>query len=118
MAQHNVLGKEGEALAVAYLMERGYQVLHCNWRFSHYEIDIIALLNNRLHFIEVKSRSSKDFGFPEEKVTKKKFQNLAAAASEFLFQNLQYKHIQFDILSINKPAGAPAEYFMIEDVYL
>jgi len=117
MASHNLLGKEGELLATRYLKERGYEVLYNNWRFSRFEIDIIATKASLLHFIEVKARSSKRHGFPEEKVTQKKFGFLAAAADEFLYRHPQYKHIQFDILSINKLPDGSAEYFMIEDVY-
>jgi putative endonuclease len=43
MAVHNQLGKKGEEMAEAYLLQQGYQVLHRNWRHSHYEIDIIAI---------------------------------------------------------------------------
>lgn len=118
MARHNALGKEGEALARVYLAERGYHILHQNWRHSHYEIDIIALKNETLHFVEVKMRSSKLFGLPEEAVTKKKFQALLQAADEFLYQHPQYRHVQYDVLAINTNRHGPPAYFLIEDVYL
>jgi len=118
MALHNTLGKKGEDLAATYLADSGYQLLHRNWRYSHYEIDIIALKGAILHFIEVKMRSSKQYGFPEEAVTKKKFQSLLNAADEFLHQHPQYRHVQYDILSINQYRDQPPEYFLIEDVYL
>ncbi|HRN47849.1 MAG TPA: YraN family protein, partial [Niabella sp.] len=57
MATHNDLGKTGEELAVQYFITRGYEILNQNWRFSHYEIDLIAKKNNKLHFIEVKTRT-------------------------------------------------------------
>ena len=117
MAVHNQLGKQGEQMAEEYLMRHGYEILHRNWRHSHYEIDIIALKNNILHFVEVKLRSSKTFGFPEQNVKKKKFQSLLHAADEFLFQNQQYRHVQYDILSINTFIDKEAEFFLIEDVY-
>lgn len=118
MALHTELGKLGEQLAEDFLVKKGYEILHRNWRHSHYEIDIIALKNKVLHFVEVKARSSKTFGMPEENVTKKKFRHLAQAADEFLYRNLQYKHIQFDILSINKNPDNTINYFFIEDLYL
>jgi len=118
MARHNELGKNGEALAAAYLTQHGYAILHCNWRYSHYEIDIIALKENVLHFVEVKSRASKNFGLPEEAVTKKKFQSLLQAADEFLFQHPEYRHVQYDILSITTLKNQPPDFFLIEDVYL
>ena len=118
MALHNQLGKRGEQMAEEYLLQKGYDVLHRNWRYSHYEIDIIAKKNEVLHFVEVKLRSSKTFGLPEQNVKRKKFQFLLRAADEFLFQNKQYRHVQYDILSINLSSSAHPEFFLIEDVYL
>jgi putative endonuclease len=117
MTQHIDSGKLGEQLAEAYLLQRNYTVLHRNWRHSRHEIDIIALQNDVLHFVEVKLRSSKTFGMPEDNVTKKKFKFLKQAADEFLFQHPQYRHAQFDILSINV-VGEEKEYFFIEDVFI
>ncbi|MCD2425879.1 YraN family protein [Niabella pedocola] len=117
MATHNQLGKHGEDLAAAYLTQSGYTILFQNWRYSHYEIDIIATKNNKLHFVEVKTRSSKEFGYPEESVTKKKFRYLQQAADEFLYQHPGHYRIQYDIVSITFRAGQP-EFFLIEDVFL
>jgi len=55
MALHNEFGKEAEQMAVNYLVESGYEILHCNWRYSRYEIDIIAKKNELLRIIEVKA---------------------------------------------------------------
>ncbi|HEV8504505.1 MAG TPA: YraN family protein [Chitinophagaceae bacterium] len=118
MAPHNKLGKEAEQMAVNYLTNNGYQVLHCNWRYSRYEIDIIAIKNELLRIIEVKSLKSSALRHPEESVTKKKFKFLLKAADEFLFQNQQYRHVQFDILSIVLNREKEPEYFLIEDVSL
>jgi putative endonuclease len=118
MASHNQLGKEAEQMAVSYLSKNGYEILHCNWRYSRYEIDIIAIKDQLLRIIEVKSLKSTDVRLPEESVTKKKFRNLVRAAGEFLFQNQQYRHVQFDILSIVLNHENDPEYFLIEDVYL
>ncbi|MBZ4190468.1 YraN family protein [Niabella beijingensis] len=118
MATHNQLGKHGEQLAAAYLEEKAYTILFRNWRYSYYEIDIIASQNNKLHFIEVKTRSSSRFGHPEESVTKKKFRYLQQAADEFLHQHPGHYRIQYDILSITFRPHQPPEYFLIEDVFL
>jgi putative endonuclease len=118
MALHNQLGKQGEELAEKYLLLHGYEILHRNWRHSHYEIDIIAKKNGIIHFLEVKLRSSKTFGFPEESVNRKKFKFLLQAADEFLFRNQQYRHVQYDVLSINISTDKEPELFLIEDVYL
>jgi putative endonuclease len=118
MARHIKLGQAGEQMAENYLKDRGYEILHRNWRHSHYEIDLIALKSDVLHFVEVKIRSSKKYGFPEESVTKKKFHFLQNAADEFLFLHPQYRHVQYDVLAINVYKNSAAEYFLIEDVYL
>lgn len=118
MAQHNLTGNTGEALAAAYLAEKGYRVLHRNWRHSRLEVDIIAEKNGTLHFVEVKTRRTRKFGHPEENVDRKKIQNLINASEEYLYQQPQWKRIQFDILSITILKGEPVEYFLIEDVYL
>jgi putative endonuclease len=118
MALHNQLGKEAEQLAVNYLIKNGYEILHCNWRYSYYEIDIIAKKNNLLRIIEVKSLKTSELKYPEESVTKKKFTRLQKAADEFLFQHQHYRHVQFDILSIVLNPQKEPEYFLIEDVFL
>ena len=118
MANHNVTGKEGEALALTYLVRNRFVILHTNWRHAHYEIDIIAHAGNVLHFIEVKTRRSLRFGYPEESVTKKKMENLLNGAEAFLFRYPQWKRIQYDILSIYLRKDHDPEYFFMEDVYL
>lgn len=117
MAGHNETGKTGELLAAAWLKENQYNILYVNWRYSHYEIDIIASRNDILHFIEVKTRSSIAFGYPEESVSKKKFGSLMNAAEEFLAKYPEWTRIQYDVLSITKLKDQPVEYFLIEDVY-
>lgn len=118
MAQHNLTGNTGEALAAIYLAGKGYHILHKNWRYSRMEVDIIADKEGILHFMEVKTRRTKKFGHPEELVGTKKIQNLIDASEEYLYQNPQWKRIQFDILSITMLKDEPAEYFLLEDVYL
>lgn len=117
MARHNETGKNGELLAADWLKANSYEILHVNWRHSHYEIDIIASRNGILHFIEVKTRNSLVFGHPEESISKKKFSSLLSAAEEFLFQYPGWKRIQYDVLSITKLKDQPVEYFFIEDIY-
>lgn len=117
MAKHNHTGKEGEQLAAQYLQQNGYTLLHQNWRHGHWEIDIIATKNETLHFVEVKTRRTKNFGLPEEGVHKKKLQLLMNAGSAYLQQQPQWKKVQYDVLAVNLHQSG-ATYFLIEDVYL
>ena len=118
MAHHNHTGLLGEQMAARYLTEKGFIILHQNWRHSHWEVDIIASLKNTLHFIEVKTRRTQKFGYPEEDVSKKKMENLINASEEYLVLYPQWKWIRFDILSITLIKNMPVEYFFIEDVYV
>jgi putative endonuclease len=110
-------GKAGEDLASQYAESRGFILLHRNWRYRHCEVDIIAHKNNTLHFIEVKTRTSFDFGAPEIRVNKAKLKNLKTAAEAYLHLNPQWKWIQFDILAIVDMPGKQPDIFMIEDVF-
>lgn len=118
MARHLKTGELGEQLAAEYILKKGFTILHQNWRHSHWEVDIIGHKKEVLHFIEVKTRRTKTFGYPEEDVSKKKILNLINASEEFLHLHPEWKRIQFDILSINLFNHAEPEYFYIEDVYV
>ena len=118
MALHNTVGLDGENLAVDWLKQNGYEIMHRNWRHSYYEIDIIASKNKMLHFIEVKCRNASPFGYPEDSVTKKKFNHMKRAADEFLFLNPGHRWIQYDILSITLHKNKEPEYFLLEDVFM
>jgi len=58
MAQHIKTGKQGEALALEFIKNKGYKVLATNWRYRRSEVDIIAMDQKTLVFIEVKTRSN------------------------------------------------------------
>ena len=118
MAYHNELGKDGEEMAARWLENKGYEILHRNWRHSHYEIDIVAAKASFLHFVEVKARNFSAYGYPEDSVTKKKFKNLQKAADQYLFMNPGHRWIQYDILAITVKRDGGKEYFLMEDVYL
>jgi len=118
MSSHNKIGAEGENLADEWLKQKGYEILHRNWRHSHYEIDLIATKNNWLHIVEVKCRNASPFGYPEDSVTKKKFKHLQRAADQFLFLNPGYKWIQYNILSITLHKNKEPDFFLLEDVFL
>ena len=118
MAQHNLTGNLGEEMAATYLLDKGYTILHRNWRYKNWEIDIIATKDPKLHFIEVKTRRTTTFGYPEEDVSRKKVKYLMGAAEEFLLLNAGWKLIQFDILSITMEKNKTPEFFLIEDVSL
>lgn len=118
MASHLDIGKQGEKLAEAYLANLGYHLLYRNWRYGRYELDLVTTKNERLHVVEVKYRTGKPFGHPEEAVTKKKIKSLLQAIDQFLFLNPQYNDFRLDVLSITEHSPDRVEYFLINDVTL
>jgi putative endonuclease len=102
MAEHNELGKLGEELVVDFLEKNGYTILETNWFFNKAEIDIIAQKENILAVVEVKTRSSIDFGLPQEFVKPKKIQLLVKAINEYVIQNDLEVEVRFDIVAIHK----------------
>lgn len=118
MAHHNLTGNLGEQMAEKYLLDKGYAILHRNWRYKNWEMDLIAEKNNKLHFIEVKTRRTTTFGYPEDGVSKKKVRNLMGAAEEYVLLHPHWKLIQFDVLSITMEKNKEPEFFLIEDVSL
>jgi len=114
VAEHNELGKKGEELAVEYLRENGYKILDRNWTFQKAEIDIIAQKDHFLAVIEVKTRSSTDFGLPQDFVNQKKIQLLVKAVNAYInYREKDFEEnleIRFDIIAIQKTG----ETFAIE----
>jgi putative endonuclease len=100
MSKHNETGIKGEQIAINFLLKKGYNVLFTNWRHGKKEVDIIAEKDNFIIFIEVKTRTSFDFGFPEEAVDTRKKTFLKAAAEAFIEDNPRFINIRFDIISI------------------
>ena len=102
MAEHNELGKLGEELAVAFLQKNGYDILETNWTFQKAEIDIVAQKENILAIVEVKTRTSIEFGLPQDFVKPKKIQLLVKAVNEYVISNDLDVEIRFDIIAIYK----------------
>lgn len=117
MIDPHELGKLGEALAVEYLINKGYQILERNWRSGHKEIDIIALNGNTLVAVEVKTRRSDNFGEPEIAVGVMKQRMLAWAADAYVRYNKLDVDIRFDIISIVFTDQGP-ETEHIEDAFI
>ncbi len=102
MADHNELGKLGEQLAVEFLQKNNYEILETNWTFQKAEIDIIAQKEDTLAIVEVKTRSSTDFGLPQDFVKPKKIQLLVKAVDQYVIANDLDVSVRFDVVAIHK----------------
>jgi len=107
MDERQLFGREGEALAAAFLQQKGYQILARNWRCRLGEIDIIAVKQGELVFVEVKSGHNSFFN-PLDKIDQRKKAKLTALAQYYLDYVYQKEvPVRFDAVSVlivnNKP---------------
>lgn len=116
MADHNDLGKLGEELSVEFLRKNGYDILETNYVFQKAEIDIIAQKGNILAVVEVKTRSSIDFGLPQDFVKPKKIQLLVKAINEYVVSNDLDVEVRFDIIAVHKD-GKQFKIEHLEDAF-
>lgn len=94
------IGKRGENLALQYMADKGYDFITQNYHFRKSEIDLIFVKDLLLIFVEVKYRSSQDFGLPEEMVSEKQKDLILEAAENYILENNWKYDIRFDIISI------------------
>ncbi len=102
MIENKAVGELGENISAHYLANSGYAILEKNYTCKFGEIDIIAKKGTVLAFIEVKTRTSISYGYPEEAVDKYKIKKIKNTANFFIANNkpLQDFNFRFDVISI------------------
>lgn len=103
MAEHNILGKRGEDVAVAYLVKKGFVILKRNWRSGHKEVDIIAMDGPTLVFVEVKTRSHSME--PSDLISYYKIRFLETAAESYIRRTNYEGDARFDLVILTKSAN-------------
>jgi len=99
--KRQTLGRKGEELARRFLEKNGFVVLEQNYRTRSGEIDLIVWDGETLVFVEVKTRSSRQYGHPFEAVTARKRAQLTKVAQEYLSRNSLYDQpARFDVVSV------------------
>ncbi len=95
------LGQKGEDAAAKFLERHGYEIIERNWRCPAGEVDIIALDEAVLVFVEVKTRSDIEKGFPEEAISKEKRGRYERIAAYYL-RDSEYVDVRFrfDVIGI------------------
>lgn len=115
--EKQILGTKGEELAISYLKENGYSIQERNWRYRKTEIDIIAKKEDKLIFIEVKTRSADYFGEPASFVDEKQMQRISAGASTYMRQINYDWEVRFDIIGILFKSPQASELKHYKDVW-
>ncbi|MBR1616828.1 YraN family protein [bacterium] len=114
------VGKYGEEIACNFLIKKGYIILERNFHFSkNAEIDIIALKNKIIHFVEVKTRASDKYGRPYEAITPSKIASIKACGMFYLKNNkIPHKKISIDAIGIMLNENKEPEIQMLENIAL
>ena len=102
MGKHNEFGKEGEKLAVDFLLKKGYEIKYKNYRYLKAEIDIIAQKDDILAIVEVRARSNDQIIPIAETITPKKIKLLVMAADHYVTENELDLEVRFDVVTILK----------------
>lgn len=101
MTNKRRFGDLGEEYAVGLLKKNGYKIIDRNFRTKFGEIDMVALQDDNLVFVEVKTRWSKKYGAPEEAVTPRKIARIKRAAQIYMWENKNLpKKLRIDIVAI------------------
>jgi putative endonuclease len=106
-------GTKGEQLAADFLVSKGFRVVCRNYRFGKSEIDLIVRRGDWLIFVEVKTRSSDEYGDPEQFVDRKKSRKVFQAAEHYIFSTDWQGHVRFDIVAVK--LNDPPEIVQLED---
>jgi putative endonuclease len=104
-------GNKGEDMAADFLVRKGFEILVRNYRYKHAEIDLIVKRENWLLFVEVKTRSSNEYGEPEEFVNELKARKIFEAAEEYIFATDWKGNVRFDVVSIKLGVVPEIEHF-------
>lgn len=93
-----------ELIAIKYLKSKWYEILETNFKFWRFwEIDIIAKLDEKIIFIEVKYRENLKFWLPEESINLRKLSKIKGSIDFYLVKNnLSFENAQFDVITILK----------------
>jgi putative endonuclease len=118
IARHLLQGRKGERIACRFLLHQGFDILARRWQGRSGELDIVAFEKETLAFVEVKTRSSREFGEPYEFVDWQKQQILRRVAEQFIADNdLGNFSYRFDIVAVLIPSGKSPEVQLYRNAF-
>ena len=112
-----LIGDEGENRAAAFLEAKGFSIIERNWRTKSGEIDIIAVKNDILVFVEVKTLPNGTLDMIQRELNNQKRQRILKTSKRFLLNHRQYSnsYIRFDVIVIDMPGLEPV--YHIENAF-
>ncbi|MDR1880316.1 MAG: YraN family protein [Tannerellaceae bacterium] len=117
MGEKNLIGKGGEQQACEHLIKQDYRILHTNWCWRHYELDIVATDGRELVVIEVKTRSAENILSPEDTVDTAKIRRTVSAADVYARLYRTNMPVRFDIITLIGEKDGPYEIEHLVEAY-
>lgn len=111
------IGILGENAAADFLKEKGYAILERNYRVGHLEIDIIALKDGILVFVEVKTRAADYLIAPQEAVNNRKQNLIINAANGYIRRHKRTEEARLDVITVLHKNGKVTNVSHIENAY-
>ena len=115
--RNRVVGRWGELKAADFLACKGYIILGTNVRTPHGEIDLVALKGEQVVFVEVKTRTSRTYGLPEDSITPRKQSHMMAAAECYLESHPSYDEWQFDVIAVERLPHGRTDIQHFENIF-
>ena len=111
------IGNDGENRATAYLVSKGFEIIERNWRTNRGEIDIIAVKNDTLVFVEVKTLPNGTLDMIQRELNNQKRQRILKTSKRFLLKHREYNnsYVRFDVIVIDMPGLEPV--YHIENAF-
>ena len=97
---HIRLGLEGENIAKNHLINQGYEIVECNYKWKKGELDIICRKDDTLIIVEVKTRNSTVFGQPYQAVSLSKQRQIVRVSNHYIVEKQISEEVRFDVFSI------------------
>ena len=112
-----IIGNEGENRAAACLEAKGFQIIERNWRTKRGEVDIIAVKNDILVFVEVKTLPNGTLDMIQRELNYQKRQRIIKTSKRFLLKHREYNnsYVRFDVIVIDMPGLEPV--YHIENAF-
>ena len=110
-------GNQGEKRASAYLESKGFEIIERNWRTNRGELDIIAVRNDILVFVEVKTLPNGTLDMIQRELNSQKRQRIIKTSKRFLLKHREYNnsYVRFDVIVIDMPGLEPV--YHIENAF-
>jgi len=108
--ERRIFGTRGESRAAVFLRQKGMQIIGSQVRTPYGEIDLVCLDGGEVVFVEVKTRRTEGYGYPEEAITPAKFRHMARAAEAYLAEKKwEHRPFRLDVVALQELEGKDPE---------